>query len=327
LLIDQAAALAVFYLLAAAPDYGRMQTRAGFLFAQEAIAACVALLAGIALLFNHSTGTRLAAGFGNPNLFASYLVLCCPLVAIGAMSRDQDVSRLRRAARWICLALLLVELWFTGSRAAMLGIAVCLAIMTFALPFRRPTRMPLAMLASLFVILTGSLGCLMMRHGPVASHGRSDQQRRIVWRAAVRIASAHPITGVGLGGFASAMRELKLREPNDASQSGLPMTPAVHLHAHDIFLQFAAERGLTSLICVAFMAIAIVLRTLSPRSLRSLPSSSLAAGIGLIGLVVQNLFDYTLWYAPLLILAWALAGILAASPDAVPEQTRLSLDA
>ncbi len=112
------------------------------------------------------------------------------------------------------------------------------------------------------------------------------------------------------------MSTLNLLEPNGAAGTQNIQVHAVNLHAHDIALQYWAERGIGGLLIVVALIGALVWRVV--RVLRTVPSVSsstygdfmFATGClgALWGWLVQNSVDYTLWYAPVLILFWAILG-------------------
>lgn len=299
----------------------------GFQTAAPIAACCVGLLGAIQIACTHEAGARADAGFANTNLLASYLAMSWPLLAAQACwngsppSAGADRTRITMTAGAI---LLLGVLWFTGSRGAFIGAALSALAIATAYAVRRMPRIRLGLLAAACALCLLAAAAVVGRHADTLggiSHSVSDRQRLVAWRAGAMIADEHPLLGVGLGGFPAAMSELRLWEPNPVTPSGLPAVPALHLHAHNIFLQYAAERGVPGLIVLIVLVGALLARTTSLILRRDEPVDGFAIGAaaGLLGLLAQNLFDYTLWYAPVILFAWCLAGVIAPKASSAPQ--------
>jgi len=114
----------------------------------------------------------------------------------------------------------------------------------------------------------------------------------------IRIAEAHPVAGVGVGGFKRAYAarvHLKGKEPKKAASHDTPVT-------------VAAETGLVGLALFAWLVVALGLQTLR-RMDRTLPGRvALAAGLALAAILVHSLFYNDFVEDPT---TWLLLGLLA----------------
>jgi O-antigen ligase len=130
-----------------------------------------------------------------------------------------------------------------------------------------------------------------------------------VWTVALQIALHHPL-GVGVGNF---------------TYYYVFYTGGTISHAHNLFLNVAAERGFLGL--AAFMAVLAVLFGLLSDSLRRVNGEvDRALVVGLLaafgGFLLHSLFDATYYDYKVLLLFWLLAGLVAALPrlrGAFPE--------
>jgi O-antigen ligase len=115
----------------------------------------------------------------------------------------------------------------------------------------------------------------------------------------IRIAQAHPVAGVGVGGFkrayADRVHRFKSKEPKTAASHNTPVT-------------VAAETGLVGLALFVALVGALLLQAFR-RSDRSLPGSvALAAGLVLAGIFCHSLFYNDFFEDPT---TWGLFGLIA----------------
>jgi len=211
--------------------------------------------------------------FQQPNPFAGMMGLIAP-VALGlALGLLGDRRRSGRGG-WVGLGALgigglaLVALIASGSRGAWLGAAVALGTLIGMLPARRRWGLiALAALAGLGVFL-GAAGWIPapirdrlagtveeLRITDVRGVEVNDANFAVVerlahWQAAAAMIRAHPWQGVGLGNYAAAYPAYALiRWPNPLG------------HAHNIYLNTAAELGLVGLGLYLLLWIAVGVRT------------------------------------------------------------------
>ena len=208
--------------------------------------------------------------FGQPNPFAGYLGTIFPLAL--AMAAIPQPGRFRAIALfgvgWTGLGIIL-----SLSRGAWLGLLVALAVMALAWSPRTRRLVVPTVLAMLLVVLLGVLGALpaalATRVTSVTSNfgifdARGVQptsenfavvERMAHWQAGWEMFLDHPLRGVGPGNY-----------PAVYDRYSLPGWREALGHAHNYYLNMAAEAGLLGLLALLLvlgLAFRALLRSLS----------------------------------------------------------------
>ena len=292
----------------------------------------VLVLCGVEAARNILMGTsdpRLEATFTNPNLLGAFLCIALP-VSVGIASNSGFCSAARVGSGALAAGLC-AALWLSGSRGALLGCVIGLGYLS-AYGFTRKIKAAVARdpitrrrLAPAFLAIV-MLTCVpalsrLSKHFATSggAHVASDDQRRVAWRGAILIIREHPVTGLGIGSYPAALGALNLYQANPETLSGLPLIPAMHLHAHDLLLEFWAERGAPGLLLACGLIVATLLaafRCLRWRSSSAAEELAPFACAALLATLTQNIADYTLWYAPLIILFWQLPSLMTSRQTA-----------
>jgi hypothetical protein len=257
----------------------------------SAVAIAMVVLREPSSLFAIQHG-RATGTFILPGELAGYLIVLLPVAY--AVARVATPAWLR-AAGWTTLAVGLVALSLTYSRAGWMGFAAAAAVVA-SIRTRHGVR------AAAIVIGIGAIVVLLLFN---AHHDPSEDYTRLsIWQAAVQIVDRFPLTGVGPFNFS---RVYAIVRGPDADPTAF--------HAHSLYLTFFAEFGIVGVTCVAwlFWRFAIELR----RRLRTASGAqrmlALSVTAGLVGVAVQGLIDtvsvviFGLWM-PTLGLALAAAG-------------------
>jgi O-antigen ligase len=269
---------------------------------------------GGAVVDNRATGI-----FGQPNELGAFAAITVLLGAALLVSlRRRDPLRLVAGAAVLSGAgAVLVSL----SRGAWLGVGLGLVVLLVLAPRARRvvTRgRHLAVAAGVLavtLVAVPSQPLLSIVAGRAASlvDGRRNpyDNRPAIWREALRQIAAHPVLGVGPGGYplAAGVRP---------SQVG-SVAPE---HAHNLALTMAAEQGLLGVlalagaVCVATVAVVRTVRLYRARhgaqcgtGGRELLAGAVAALTAVLG---QGLVDYPLRNPVLATMVWLLVGLLAA---------------
>jgi O-antigen ligase len=120
---------------------------------------------------------------------------------------------------------------------------------------------------------------------PDTAELRQGVSRNEIWKASWRMFVAHPILGVGMGGYWAAIPRF-----HDASGT---MTPQ---EAHNDYLELLASGGLVGLALGVWFAVVVFKRTRenlrSPNRFRR--AACLGAAIGIAGVAVHSLVDFGL---------------------------------
>ena len=266
--------------------------------------------------------TRAYATFGQPNPFAGYLALTVPLLVALAASWALPEAR-RCLARTVGAGLValsglaaglgLVALLLTQSRGGWIGAGCGLAAVVWLLGGRVRWLGAAAAIVVLAGAVLSPLGGRVVDRLEAGFGWRSDgvqvtpanfavQERLAHWRAAWAMAERHPFLGVGAGNFSEHYRDLTPVWRFRLSQG----------HAHNAFLQAAAQSGLLGL--AAYLTIFAAVGMTLTRHLRSARDpTARALVVGVIGLslafAVHNVFDYlhVLSLPVQLVVAWAVA--------------------
>jgi len=249
--------------------------------------------------------------FAQPNPFAGYMGLCFPLayaLTLEALPRLRWVIRgpmieLASAALPVGAALLTgIAMLMSWSRGAWVGVAASVAVVT-VLRSRR------ALLVGLVVVVAGALVLAMGggQYVPAALVQRMADlvpfasgvdltsvevndanwavlERMAHWQAAARMFNDHPWIGVGIGNYPVAYSSYAIGRWRD------PLG-----HAHNYYLNIAAEAGLVGF--VTYLALLAACLIEAWRVIRRTRGSGWwnAAALGVLGILVHlhthNLFD------------------------------------
>ncbi|MAG36536.1 MAG: hypothetical protein CL878_09885 [Dehalococcoidia bacterium] len=271
--------------------------------------------------------------FGQPNPFAGYLALFFPIAfalwAFGDL--EARLPWIRSLAGLVAVALgsaLLASL----SRGGLLGFAGAV-LLVLVLGSRGTRRVTLALGAgALLLTILGSLALpgqvaepalnaaidavnvRTVTSTPVTPENWSVLERLSQWHAGLRMFQDNYLIGIGIGNYDFYYPEFALAD-----------WPQPLGHAHNLYLNIAAEAGLLGLGAYVVLVVAVV--RLGRRALRNRhdrASRALAVGIlgGLTAYSIHNLFDmlFVQGVGVLLGLLLALLENSASSPESTPSQ-------
>ena len=173
------------------------------------------------------------------------LLLLIALVLFGAERRHRIVAACFLPLLWFALILNLTRsvfllglpagalyLLFRWKPKALIAIPILAAIAWFAVPFQVRER----------------VASVLSPHGQVDSNSHRTITRRTGWQ----MVKAHPVLGLG----PEQIKPQFLRyTPADIPR---PLPPGWYGHLHNIYLQYAAERGIPALLCVLWLIAAAI---------------------------------------------------------------------
>jgi hypothetical protein len=136
----------------------------------------------------------------------------------------------------------------------------------------------------------------------------TSPSRPQLWRAAVRLWSAHALLGIGPDNFRRSYQEVVPPGPNGQRYTD------VRLHANSLYFETLADTGLAGL--AALVALMVVLAARVRTHFRAGHLARTGAGVALGTFFVHGLSDYFFEFTPLIGLFWLLAGLTAAAEDA-----------
>ncbi len=274
---------------------------------------------------------RAFGAFRQPNPYAGYLGLVAPLaisLALWSWSHRRRTGIGLSLALSAAAALISLGLLVSWSRGAWLAFGAAVAVVVLA-HSRRAAPAVLALAAAAILALsvfgaadlsptsvTGRLSELQQYVGlvdvtrtEVTDANFSVIERIAHWQAALAMWRDHLWLGVGAGNYAVVYDLYNL--PRWYEPLG---------HAHNVYLNFAAEAGLLGLLAYGWLWLAALWQALRRATARDRFVAAVGAGIlgGLAAASVHNFFD-NLWvqhiYLTLALLLGLLAVLAAPSPD------------
>ncbi|MEV6640579.1 O-antigen ligase family protein [Amycolatopsis sp. NPDC051371] len=248
----------------------------------------------------------------DPNDLAYFLVAALPLLA--ALNRRRWSLPLAAAG-----VVLVVGAAATFSRGGALGLAAAIGwlLLRRVLPWR-------VLAAAIAAVAALGVGALLVA-GPQLNRALQEKSfiaasnvdtRELRWQAAARMLTAHPVLGVGPGGF----REQYAAESHNAEVD--EQTPV----AHNMYLEVAAELGLPGF--ALFAAVVGTAAVASERTVRRANSSpqwteAVAIQASLLAVLVTSTFLSEQYYLPL----WSLAALTVAAETRIRREGEGSADA
>jgi O-antigen ligase len=252
---------------------------------------------------------RVNSVFWDPSIYGRYLVVGILTALAGVLLRG--VTGWKVWGLVGVIALMWVGLFLSFSQTSFVALSAGVTAGAMVVWGRRALVATLVLAA---VVALGTAAIPQVRHR-VVDHGQSGVDKVTSGRAnlvgqGIRIAVAHPVLGVGVGGFKSAYAErtgLKGRHPKLAASHTTPVT-------------VAAETGFTGLVFFAWLLYAALAANLSGLGRGFTSRVAFAVGLTLLAIAVHSLFYNAFFEDPL---TWALLGLtgLAASVPRRPSPT------
>lgn len=295
-----------------------------------AAAALTALLQAYGLQSDFVSLNRAPGGtLGNRNFVAHLAAIAMPALLWRTLGARTTWGARAGSAGTVLMAAILT---LSRSRAAWLALAVCVPIAVIgvmvghrvwrhSVPAARAGRLVAAVaivvLAAIF--LPNKLNWksdspyLDSVRGVVDYRGGSGKGRLVQYRNTLRLASAHPVLGVGPGNW--AVRYPTVATPNDPSidqDDGMTANP----WPSSDWMAMLAERGAPATLClvVVFLGLGITgLLAMSPRAGAEQFAQGLALVATAVTAVVAGAFDALLLLPAPALIVWGLLGALSVS--------------
>jgi O-antigen ligase len=278
---------------------------AGLLNLLRIVTAAMAQEDGWAAFVHYVRLVRVNVQYADLNAAGSYFALMLP-IGLGLLAG-------RRTFAAVCNPPIAAALWISGSRSALGGAFLGVAISAFlALPGRSRRAAPALALAGL--ILIGVLAGALWRIYPAGRNpgaSASLSMRVELAKIGLDMAARHPVFGVGLGSY-YVKSEPYLRSRHIAYERE---------NAHNYFIQILAELGLSGLLI--FLAVLAAPMGALWRSAKPLPTASVGLFAGLTAFLLSCVgghplivpeASYPFWIA-LGLAAAPLGGAVAAGPQ------------
>lgn len=275
------------------------------------------------LLKSVSRSFRVFATAGTPAALSGWLSVCLCL-AFGFMVGRGRAAVLIFVPLWMFfLAVIAMTFSRSGLIAAVAGMAATAALIFVRVPELR-TRLITAAFACVLALVLGTAAAVSVRPGdpqmslnPFAvksqfydSAFKSDslRLRAFTLEAAFDIWKRSPLTGTGPGTFAFYYPDAQarlIRDRHIGDDFGRVLTKRQATHAHNEFAEIAVESGAIGFAAFLFLIISGLATAYRARG----GVMMCAAAGGLIALLVQSLFEFTLHFPLTGFLFMALLGI------------------
>ena len=239
------------------------------------------------------TSERVFSTFGNPIFFAGYLALVIPLT-VGALAQSVPWSP-RFRLLLVSGLIQLIALVLTSARGAFIGLAVGMAALALLTKPMRRWIAGLTAMSAVLVLVAGLVSPGLVKH----LFAGGDPGRLLMWRTAVEMWKAAPLTGAGLGQFNREYPCVQARIAGPG-ETGLGVNAG---YAHNDFLQTGAELGIPGAVLFAALVAGLVL----------IPTAGLmgkALKAGVIAVAVNGLFNPPFHTIPVMVFVWMLAALL-----------------
>ncbi len=285
--------------------HGLIQFGGGLEAAAARVAEQAALPDRAAVLERLREG-RAFAGFATPAALGGFLALALPVTVALAVERGGR-------ARAVLVALALVQgagLVAAGSATALAALAGALALAAITragIPRRRLAAALLAVALAIVAVVALRGARLIDPDDPGSPWRLRAGNLRIAWQ----VFADRPWLGAGPGGYAELYPAYRTPGDNEAR------------HAHDLPLELLAEAGVPGLLLLGGLFFAAFLGPLLRR--RAAPTARWVTGVhvGLAAFAIQNLADFTAYFASLLWLAALLRGATGGGTEAdLPRRAR-----
>ena len=275
---------------------------------------------GFQNIIGETDGNRLSGPVGDPNFYAQSMLVLLPL-AVNRFLREKKLI-LRLIAAWGVLSIFLAVI-FSYSR----GAAVAMVVMLVFNMFHSPPRISDAAIALLVVMILVSFvpNAYIARLStlPDVFGGRSGVLSDVSFRGrASEVMAAwlmfldHPIVGVGVENYPVYYQNYSRR---------LGLDPRIEeRHAHNLYLQVAAETGLAGIFVFGYLIKTMLQgmldswRKLKLRRRYSDADLVLSMATGVVGYLAAAMFIHSAYPRYF----WVLAGVALAIPRIVERELK-----
>ena len=233
----------------------------------------------------HGIGAGSTGFFGNAGDFGVAMCVVWPLAASMFAS---ETKRWRKYFFALCFVLFLGAVVVTGSRGAMLGVAV-VSLLSFMRGSRKVLGVVMMLIvgAALFSVVSAASKA-RMQSALDPDHDATAADRIEKWKAGLKMFSEHPIFGVGPGNFPPEY----LAEHSGSERGLMAWAP------HSIYLQGLAELGIAG--CVPLLILFWLPFSLNAKTRKLLHS---------LGAEKSRRFEYQLaWGLDLALVAYLVSG-------------------
>lgn len=183
---------------------------------------------------------------GHVNHSAPYIALCCGLALAWLLASWRRWAAWQRLAMATTMGFLLAGLIIGSSRAA-IG-AMVVGVLVLGAAWQRRSRLPLKLIAvstvAVIALAIASDAAIVWKQNTNMQEGQYLSKRESIWRRAVVAWQIHPWFGVGIDNFGQITDDMVKRQVEASGKPYVREDYAGPNHAHNLYLNTLAERGL-----------------------------------------------------------------------------------
>lgn len=245
---------------------------------------------------------RAYASFGNPNVYAVFLIVAIVLSLTYALDKKRGKERIYY---FTVFGFNLVAMVLTWTRGAWLALILSL-LAYLVLHLRRAPKLLLFPLAVIPVALSFLPDTFIQRLMSIFNMADSSVASRLsIWRSSLLMLKDNIFTGVGVG--ETSFKEEFLKYAEDAVTAP---------HSHNVFLELACQAGIFTLAVFLFILLVRVQHISTYRPYiksSSLTSPITMTGIAVFALLTFGMTDYIFYNSSMYFLFWVIFGLGSAT--------------
>jgi O-antigen ligase len=230
----------------------------------------------------------------------------------------------RRLPAWAygSLPLLATAILLGWTRSIWIAAVPCTLYLVW---FWRPKMMLLVPVAVVIALAVSPEATMDRLTSLVEPHGETDsnEHRIVTFRTGLEMIKAHPVFGVGPE---EVGKKFQSYVPSDIQR---PLPVGYYGHLHNIYLQYAAERGIPAMLAMMFLIGELLWDAI--RALRRLPSGRSGQRFVLhgsivftIAILIEGLFEFNLGDSEVLMMFVTVVALTYAAIRNVPESNGLA---
>lgn len=261
---------------------------------------------------------RIYSVFGNPNVYGEYLILTIPIAITAFVIEKKSQIKLVFGA----IALLgIANLFWTLSRASMIGIAIAILIIVVLKQRKLIPLLIIGLMVSPLILpdyiverAMSTVGMSSQSEEPIelAEESASEVDSSISYRGSIysssmEILKDYPVTGVGIGQFGEVYKSYGV---------------AKSYHPHNTFLMVAIETGILGISSLLLLGLTWAKNMLASIKYKADKLSFLNISLlgGIVGCSVQGLADHIWHNYNILFLFFIMLGIGYSSLNILKEE-------
>lgn len=241
--------------------------------------------------------TRVFSTMANPNILAGYLIVMMSM-ALGLICKMKAMRcKLMLGAFFLLLG---VCLSMTYSRGALLSLLLVVA--GYGVMKNRKVLIGVLLLGALVYCFDAGLTQRLLSSFDASD--TSSSMRLALWESTVAMIVEHPLLGIGWGAYFMVYPYYDFFIQNDA---------VVIVHAHNMYLNFAAEIGLAGCLSFVVCMVGHLWLALSSTRLRqsdTLNGLTLGGAFAIFAMMINGLTDYVLFNIELSMLYWLISALI-----------------